>query len=92
MARIDNPPYLELLSSYMRCPIVTLIPMAVLLLVSVGCQSVPTIDAAALPPQYDIGLRAYKPAIDLSRLARRAVDSDIIYRGDMLDVTVITGA
>ena len=35
---------------------------------------------------------ARKPPVDLSVLARRSIDNDLIYPGDVLDVTLVTGA
>ena len=64
----------------------------VALLLASGCQSTQVIDATALPSSYRVGNAAYKPPIDLSLLARESVSSDLIYPGDFLDVTLVTGA
>jgi len=50
------------------------------------------IAASDLPLQYRAAYRTEKPSIDLSALARRSLNSDLIYPGDVLDVTLLTGA
>ena len=50
------------------------------------------IPASELPLQFRAAYRSDKPPIDLSALARRSLNSDLIYPGDVLDVTLVTGA
>lgn len=42
--------------------------------------------------QYRASDAAFTPSIDLSVLARRSLNSDLLYPGDVVDVTVLTGA
>ena len=59
-----------------------------------GCKTVEPnmISASELPLHYRAAYRTEKPPIDLSALARRSLNSDLIYPGDVLDVTLLTGA
>jgi protein involved in polysaccharide export with SLBB domain len=50
-----------------------------------------SIGANSLPLEYRANV-ARKPPIDLSVLKRRSINSDLIYPGDVLDVTLISGA
>lgn len=59
---------------------------------SVGCQSTPTVLATDLPPSFRAAHRTPKPEIDLSVLARKSINSDLVYPGDELDVLVVSGA
>lgn len=62
-----------------------------------GCQSTGSaelnvVNAVDLPLAYRAVDRSAAPPVDLSVLARRSLDSDLIYAGDVLDVTMVTGA
>ena len=62
---------------------------------SIGCRTVENVNvisATELPLEYRAEHRTGKPVVDLSVLARRSLDSDLIYPGDVLDVTLVTGA
>jgi len=62
---------------------------------SIGCRSankVPTILATDLPMEFRAGNQSPNPQLDLSFLASRSINTDLIYPGDVLDVAVITGA
>lgn len=62
----------------------------------VGCRVTDgervAINSAALPVAYRAANNSVAPPIDLSVLARRSLDSDLIYPGDLLDLTLLTGA
>ena len=68
----------------------------VLSLLSVGCrtfQSGPKpIPAAELPAKFRASNQAMRPPLDLTALASRSLNSDLIYPGDILDINVVTGA
>ena len=42
--------------------------------------------------QYRATEDSFTPSIDLSVLARRSLNSDLLYPGDVVDVAVLTGA
>jgi polysaccharide export outer membrane protein len=59
--------------------------------VAAGCRSGKIYDARALPPELQARATVEQPPLDLSLLARRSSRSELIYPGDVLDVTVATG-
>ena len=64
-------------------------------MLSAGCNSLSgtrTIDAANLPFQYRASDQVRRPPLDLSVLASRSINNDLIYPGDVLDITLVTGA
>lgn len=63
---------------------------------STGCNTLrpksDLIPAVDLPVQFRSAHQSRRPPIDLSVLASRSLNSDLIYPGDVLDITLITGA
>ena len=57
-----------------------------------GCQSTPSIQSTDLPPSFRAAHRTPKPQIDLSVLAQKSINSDLVYPGDELDVLIVSGA
>jgi polysaccharide biosynthesis/export protein len=56
-----------------------------------GCARNRVLKATAMPPEYAIAPRQNAQTIDLSKLATSAVSSELIDRGDVLEVTIETG-
>ena len=66
-----------------------------MLCMSIGCRSTNndrTILAKDLPIEFRASNQAPNPQLDLSFLASRSINTDLIYPGDVLEVAVITGA
>ena len=59
---------------------------------SMGCSTTPTIPATELPAQFRAANRNADPEIDLTALARRSLNNDLIYPEDLLNITIHTGA
>ena len=61
---------------------------------STGCQTFgnKAIPADELPFQFRAQNYSVRPPLDLSVLASRSINTDIIYPGDVLDINLITGA
>jgi polysaccharide export outer membrane protein len=56
-----------------------------------GCRSVADFDAAELPAKLRDLAAASPQRIDLSAIASQAIDQNLIYPGDVLEVTLATG-
>jgi polysaccharide export outer membrane protein len=65
--------------------------MGICVLIASGCQHSNVYEASSLPVQYQASVSDYRPPLDLSLLARRSVKSELIYPGDVLDVSIVTG-
>lgn len=61
-----------------------------------GCNTLPlgqnAVAARDLPYQFRAANQSMQPPIDLSVLASKSINSDLVYPGDVLDITLITGA
>ena len=59
-----------------------------------GCSATGSkaIPASQLPLQFRASNQTIRPPLDLSFLASRSLNNDIIYPGDVLDITLVTGA
>lgn len=62
-----------------------------LFMTGTGCQSGQSISASALPQHQRATALRDRGKIDLSRLAQTSINSDIVYPGDVVEVTVGTG-
>lgn len=73
-------------------PAITLHAVCLLLVFVVisGCRS-GVYDAGKLPPELSVPPVDSTRKVDLTRLAQSAVQSDLIYPGDVIEVTVATG-
>ena len=57
-----------------------------------GCRSVADFRAGEIPVELNEIARGQGREIDLSQIARKAIDANRIYAGDVLGVTVSSGA
>ena len=61
-----------------------------------GCNAIPArvnaIPATQLPLEFRAQQQSIRPPQDLSVLASRSLNSDLIYPGDVLDINLVTGA
>lgn len=56
-----------------------------------GCRSGSIYQAGALPPEFSAPHFANMQTIDLSRLAQSVADTDLLYPGDVVTISVTTG-
>ena len=65
--------------------------LAVFSLLGCGCQSNADYSAALLPDKYRSARLANAKPVDLVSVAHRDISADVVYPGDVLDVSITTG-
>lgn len=58
---------------------------------ALGCRTLADFDAASLPVEYRAAGKTSSNQVDVSSLAQHAIDQNLIYPGDVVDVTIATG-
>ena len=66
--------------------------LAVLLAGNVGCRRGSMYQARSLPPELVASRSSSLQNVDLSRLARSVGNSEVLYPGDVVEITIATGA
>lgn len=74
-----------------RCKLSSRVVLALVMLTGLGCAS-QAFRADKLPPEYLAPLTENIEEINLSRLTNYSVDSELIDRGDLLEVTIVTAS
>ena len=62
-----------------------------LLVLFAGCQSGQIFYAKSLPPELMAPRQISISSVDLTRIARSVGDSEVLYSGDVIEVTITTG-
>src|SRR6187549_2029067 len=65
--------------------------LILVMLCSVGCHNGPLYQAKSLPPEFIAPHFASLRGVDLSQLSHSLPDSDLLYSGDLIAVTMTTG-
>lgn len=65
--------------------------LSIILMGSVGCQSVANFKAANLPDDLRALAETDSESIDLSQIASRSINENVIYPGDVLEIAISSG-